>query len=740
MLGKIRKLQVTDGVFWVEIPDENLRILCGCPGDSVKHLMKRGLIAKIDVNGQIFETGPNAILLSDVGLQNGQFSNLAEFPVLQMLYNQGMIIPGHPGNNGNKPLLIGSAEQIKAQLEYIFRGNYGLASEKELMEAGVSLQESREMMQIKLRFAFGKIRKSIELVTPCLIDDSIKTLKGAVQIRRLKLNVFEFLYNGDSTVIDLNLSGSAIYEPPYPLGFHNLPREYFAVVHSGNGDGWDVNRPSMASILMFQGRIYLIDCGPNINGTLRALGIGIHEIEGVFHTHCHDDHFAGLTFLVRSDKRIKYYATKPVQASVAKKLSALMSMSEQNFYDYFDVHNLNQGEWNNIEGLEVKPVYSPHPVETTVLFFSAMATKGRKTYAHMADIASREVLQEIVKTDRNVPGMSKKRLDKVISDYIEPVNIKKLDVGGGMIHGNAEDFRYDKSEKIILAHTSRPLSDSQKEIGSGAPFGSMDVLIPTYQDYLRRYAANFLFDYLIDIPDDHVRMLLNQPVDTFNPETIMLREGDKVDEIFLILSGSVEMLDSRADFQGILSAGVMIGEIQALLNKTLKETYRSTNFVNTLTIPSSLYQTIGERFGIVKKIRKYAELRDFLLRTWLFGENLAAALQTKIAESMKIERWKKGENPGKINSGTLYMIKKGSVETIFQGTAVERLKRGNFFGEDSVLFHGRPKKKLKVLSDTEVFTFPGKVLLDIPVVRWKLVETYQRRLQYDPSEVIIKSY
>ena len=86
------------------------------------------------------------------------------------------------------------------------------------------------------------------------------------------------------------------------------------------------------------------------------------------------------------------------------------------------------------------------------------------------------------------------------------------------------------------------------------------------------------------------------------------------------------------------------------------------------------------------------------------------------------------------------MIKKGSVETIFQGTAVERLKRGNFFGEDSVLFHGRPKKKLKVLSDTEVFTFPGKVLLDIPVVRWKLVETYQRRLQYDPSEVIIKSY
>ena len=56
-------------------------------------------------------------------LQNGQFSNMAEFPVLQMLYKQGMIIPNHPNNDGSKPLLIGSQEQIKAQMEYIYRGN-----------------------------------------------------------------------------------------------------------------------------------------------------------------------------------------------------------------------------------------------------------------------------------------------------------------------------------------------------------------------------------------------------------------------------------------------------------------------------------------------------------------------------------------------------------------------------------------------------------------------------------------
>ena len=93
-LRSIRKIRVTNGVFWIEIPDADLRILCGCPADAVKLLIKQWLIAKTERDGVTFETGPNAILLSDVMIQNGQIANLAEFPVLQALYRQGMILPG----------------------------------------------------------------------------------------------------------------------------------------------------------------------------------------------------------------------------------------------------------------------------------------------------------------------------------------------------------------------------------------------------------------------------------------------------------------------------------------------------------------------------------------------------------------------------------------------------------------------------------------------------------------------
>ena|GEM_PF-3882460 len=67
----------------MSIPEEGLSVLCGCPADSVKHLIKPGLISTFSHDGKTFETGPNAILRSDLAVQNGEFANLAEFPVLQ---------------------------------------------------------------------------------------------------------------------------------------------------------------------------------------------------------------------------------------------------------------------------------------------------------------------------------------------------------------------------------------------------------------------------------------------------------------------------------------------------------------------------------------------------------------------------------------------------------------------------------------------------------------------------------
>ena len=428
----LRKIEVTTGVWWVEAPEAGIRVLCGCPADSVKHLIKRGLITSIERDGVPFETGPNMILLSDAMVQNGSFSNLAEFPVLQMLYRQGMILPGHPGNSGQKPLLMGSADQVLAQMRYIHRGNYGLVSEQEIIDAGVPPERARELMRMKLKFAFGAIREPGELLDMLPVGADPVEIRDGLFIRRMLFNVFEFSYRGETAVVDLNLPPFETYEAPYQLGFYRLHREYFAVIHSGEGDGWDISRPSMSSIVMFQGRIYLVDVGPNILFSLNALGIGVNEIEGIFHTHSHDDHFAGLTTLIRADHRIKYYATPMVRAAVAKKMAALLSISEAAFADYFEVIHLKPDDWNDIGGLEVRPVFSPHPVETTLFLFRAMWEGGYRTYAHFADICRLELLKSFVTDDPAAPGISAARYQRTVADYAIPADIKKIDIGGGL--------------------------------------------------------------------------------------------------------------------------------------------------------------------------------------------------------------------------------------------------------------------------------------------------------------------
>ena len=145
------------GISWLEVPKVDLRILCGCPADAVKHLASKGKIRLVTENGATFETGPNAILLADDFLQNGLPANMAEFPVLQMFYKQGQIIPNHPNNKGERPILIGNANAVQSQLQYIYRGNYGLTTPEELIDCGVSLEDTAEMMAMKMQFALSLI-------------------------------------------------------------------------------------------------------------------------------------------------------------------------------------------------------------------------------------------------------------------------------------------------------------------------------------------------------------------------------------------------------------------------------------------------------------------------------------------------------------------------------------------------------------------------------------------------------
>ncbi|MEO5362470.1 MAG: bacteriohemerythrin [Magnetococcus sp. DMHC-8] len=723
---KIKKITVAKGIFWIEIAEADLRILCGCPMDSVKHLVKRGLICQTEKAGISCETGPNAVLLSDVVLQNGEFCNLGEFPVLQMLYKQGLILPNHPNNTGQKPLLIGLAEQVNAQLQYIYRGNYGLVSREEMMEAGLDAETARKMMRLKLRFAFGAIRLSQDFLDACLVGDGVVAIRNGVFIRRLATNVFEFAYAGEKAVVDLNLETGEQYESAYPLGFQCLSREYFSIVHAGEGDGWDVNRPSMSSVLMFQGKIYLIDAGPNLFYNLSALGVDIDELEGIFHTHAHDDHFAGITTLMRAGHKLKYFATSLVRATVTKKIAALLSVEEDLFGEFFDVRDLQAGVWNDVDGLDVKPVNSPHPVENTVFLFRTLWDDGYKTYAHFADLVGLELLEGMIETDNSKPGISRGYFERIKAEYLTPVNLKKLDVGGGMIHGMAKDFKTDRSERILLSHISRELTLAEKEIGSSAPYGMVDVLIVGQSDFARRSAFAFLQSALPTLPMHHLRIMINNPVIDCNPGVILLKEGAIPQYIHLVLTGAVERIRTSDNLFNRLSIGALVGESAGLYNLPSRSTYRTACFVRALRIPVALYRELIQRNELMARIERTWEDRDFLESTHLFNEGVPYHVLSRIVEAIQTEHFESGAVIPMTRSH-LNIIRAGRVERLVGDQRFDLLGERDCFGEEWAVFHTPSLFRPVALEPVTTCQIPASLLRDIPIVRWKLREAYLMR-------------
>lgn len=725
-MATIRKIAVSTGIFWIEVPEADLRVLCGCPVDSVKHLLRRGLIVPIEVKGVASETGPNAILLSDLPIQNGRLCSHSEFPVLQMLYMQGMIVPGHPNNMGLRPMLIGARGQVDAQMAYIYRGNYGLVSADELVAAGIERAQAEELMRVKLAFAFGVIRSTAELLQAVYVENAPVEIRNGVFVRRLRTNVFEISYAGERVEVDLNLAQEQIFECPYTLDMHLLEREYFAVVHTGDGDGWDMNRPTMGSILFHQGHVYVVDAGPNIDYALTALGIGINEIDGIFHTHGHDDHLAGLTALTRGDRRIAYYAAPMVRASVFKKLAAAMQFSERDLDELFDIRDLRIDEWNDIEGLEVRPIISPHPVETTIFYFRVKWEGGYRSYAHLADITSVRVMRNMIAPQGARAGIDAAWMTRTIEAYREKVDIKKIDIGGGLIHGEAEDFRGDPSGKLILAHTARRLTEKERTIGSGAPFGTVDVLIKETSEVFRRRAFEFLRDYFPDVPLHRIRHLMNCQIVVCNPEVLLIRAGQAVENVYLVLSGTVEMLRPGVAGASQLSAGSLIGETPALLGSECAETYRAVSFVRVLRFPVDLYQDFVMRSTLYQHIIQSRDKWEDLRRAWLFADGVSCVTLNRLVNAADHANFAQGEAVGPPEREVL-ILRSGQAQHISASKRVEALAASNHFGGLELSPGAGRGASVKFLEPAQAYRLPLELVAELPVVRWKLIETHRRR-------------
>ncbi|WGK69394.1 cyclic nucleotide-binding domain-containing protein [Candidatus Haliotispira prima] len=709
----------------VNIHQIDLRILCGCPMDIVKLLSRKGIIRDIEKDGIGFATGPNAILLSDVATQNGQFCNLIEFPILHMQYKQGMSLPNHPNNTGVRPLLIGLPHQINAQCNYFIRGKYGLISVKELMEAGFDQQQAIDLMRMKMRFNFGRLEKVEEQLDLFFVEGSRRMeIHKGLFIRRIAHNVYEFTFGDDTVQVDLNLFSQENYEIPYNLDYHKPNAEYFSVTHLGEGNGWDADRASMSSLICYQGRYFLVDAPPGVDRLLNAAGISINELEGIFHTHSHDDHFGGLTSLIRSDRRLKYFATKAVRHSVTKKLSAVLSVDERMFFRMFKCFDLEFDRWNEIDGLEVMPLISPHPVETSIFYFRTLWHEGYRCYGHLADTCSDRILESFITDDPTAYGISMEYYTRIKQSYMVPTDLKKVDIGGGLIHGDAIDFKDDVSKKIVLCHIERPLDGNEKEIGTNATFALTDVLIPSKVNFYMKRAEFWLKETLPLTSERDMNMLLNGEILYLNIGTILIKKGENPENIYLLLTGVIGGINVEDDISITLNTGSLVGSSFVLFNTPSNLTFRAESYVTLLEIPKSIYLHILNSHGVTKQFTDTQYRIDYLQSLSLFSDSVGESALRYISQNIGIYESEPGELIDCRDLPGLYIVFQGSIGIFEDNEMKDLFVGGDIFGEETVLPGVRIQYSYETVQKTIIYHIPTKVIHRIPVVQWKLMELH----------------
>ena len=278
-----------------------------------------------------------------------------------------------------------------------------------------------------------------------------------------------------------------------------------------------------------------------------------------------------------------------------------------------------------------------------------------------------------------------------------------------------------------LITSSKDLTQVQKSIGSGAPFGAVDVLIPDNQDFIRKSIKHHLKAHFPNITQNQIKVLMNCEIKTFNPETILLREYQPTQNVYLILTGIVEQIEYKTQTNSyMISSGAFIGELNTLLDISLNKTYRAVSYVKALEIPRELFTRYIKSNNLYDSIGKRVVQFEILEEFALFSDLLSFAVLNDIAHSLKTVHYKAGD---KIlqddDKDCLCLVASGIVQRI-KGEKCDIIKEGSFFAEEQLITNQPTPYEYIAQDDVTIHKIPNITIKNIPIIYWQLFESYKK--------------
>jgi hemerythrin len=372
-------------------------------------------------------------------------------------------------------------------------------------------------------------------------------------------------------------------------------------------------------------------------------------------------------------------------------------------------------------------VYSPHPVETTVLFFRSGAGGSPRTYAHLADIPSFEVLGRLSAAGGGRAAMSEASRQAFLREIRQPVDLKKVDAGGGLIHGDAADFVSDESAKILLSH-GVPESRGRSGRTSTASFGEADVLVPGGSEtYFRETARACLAAWFPRSTPSEIDLLVRSPVVEISPGDLVHPAAGKEADVRLILGGIAEETDPAARAVRRLGMGSLAGGYSAGSEPTVPASCRARGAVTVLSIPAAVYRQFVQKNGSVGRVASL--VHDALALCPAFAGIKSEGVLNHIAASAEERRLAAGTTAAEGSSPAILVLAHGEVDLSLGSQLIETLHPGGFWGEERIVSTAPGLASARAATDCVLVAVPAHVLADVPSVQWELLETFERRLR-----------
>ena len=104
-------------------------------------------------------------------------------------------------------------------------------------------------------------------------------------------------------------------------------------------------------------------------------------------------------------------------------------------------------------------------------------------------------------------------------------------------------------------------------------------------------------------------------------------------------------------------------------------------------------------------------------------------VQNQIAQHMSSSVYAQGQDLPINGKPDLFLLESGGLELYSDGKTIETVSTGGFCGEESVLYGKSALFKARFTKESKGCHISADLLEDIPIVQWKLLETYERRLR-----------